>query len=267
MDGESADGTAAEGSRTGGPPSSGDDHVEHRPFASTRWTVIWRAAQEDPLGARPALAQLCERYWQPLYGIARSEGSSVGDAQDLVQEFFAQLLTERGARWLAAADPLRGRFRAFLLTAWRRFRIDQHRAATSQRHGGGQRVLSLDYAAGEAAWLRLADRGLSPEQCFERQWAQSLIDDCMQTLRIQYADRGQTALFDVLALYVTRPVSDPEYMEIAAPLQLSVGALRVALHRLRNRFAELIRARIAETVDDPAEVDAELTAMLSAWQA
>jgi RNA polymerase sigma-70 factor (ECF subfamily) len=241
------------------PPAASDGR-----FASTRWTVVLRAAQEDPLGARPALAQLCERYWLPLYGIARSEGLSPSDAQDLVQDFFALLLTDRGARLLTAADPLRGRFRAFLLTAWRRFKIDQFRTEQTLRRGGGQRILSLDYAAGEAAWQQIADRGLSPEQCYERQWAQTLIDDCLVALADQYAARDQAALFAALVPYVTRPVDDAAYTALAEPLQVSAGALRVALHRLRNRFAEQIRARIAETVDSPEDVDGELAAMLAA---
>jgi RNA polymerase sigma factor (sigma-70 family) len=229
-------------------------------FQSTRWTMILMAAREDPKGSRPALGELCQRYWQPLHALARREGCSEHEASDLVQEFFAKLID---GSLLAHADPLRGQFRAYLATAWKRFHIDQRRYQQTLKRGGGQTHLSLGNESSAPIGMALADhREDDVDAFFERQWAQTLVADTLATLRQQYVDRKQETLFDAIVPRITQAADQGVYQQLAAQLSQSEGAIRVAMHRLRERFAQLLRQRVEETVSDASEVDAEIDLLL-----
>jgi RNA polymerase sigma factor (sigma-70 family) len=232
--------------------------AEARPrsvFVTTHWSVVLKAGRQDTPQATGALEQLCRVYWYPLYAYVRRRGYSPPDAQDLTQEFFARLL-ERN--WLARADHARGRFRTFLLTAMERFLANEWDKVRALKRGGGQKLVPLQLDTGESQYTAEPADLRTPEQIFERRWALALLGEVMQRLEAEYRAQGKTDLFATL-----RPclVGDREilpYPRLSAQLGLPEGAVRVAVHRLRQRYRELLRAEIAHTVASPEEVDAEM---------
>ncbi len=229
-------------------------------FATTHWTLVWQAAQEDSRTGRPALEELIRRYWQPLYGFARRQGLPREDAEDATQEFLSRVV--RGDL-LRGADPTKGKFRTYLLVAWKRFLIDEYRRHQSLRRGGGSLQLSLDFVSGEQRWLALQSREPDPDRLFTLSWANTLLDEVRRRLKSAYAERHREAVFDALMPCLTESLTKANYEQIAATLSLSPSAVKVALHRLRQRFGETLRALVLETLDDPADIDAEITELLS----
>lgn len=223
-----------------------------------------RAAAEDPSGNRPALSELFHRYRHPLYAVARARGLKPEDASDAVQEFFCQLLD---GDLLQQAEPQRGRFRGFLLTAWRRFLVDQYRRETAVKRGGRVTVTSLDGDDLEAVWQQHPRTGEDPGQIFNRQWAESLIEAARQAVLEDYRQRGRLALAEALFPLVTTVADRERVAALATELRMTPTAIKVALHRLRMRFGETMRTRVAETVEDPQEIDAELDALLAVFPA
>ena len=211
-------------------------------FATTHWSVVVAAGGPTGPGARAALETLCRTYWYPLYAYARRRGASRHDAEDLVQGFFGVLL-ERGS--VAAADPQRGRFRAFLLTAFQRCAADEHARRAAQKRGGGAAALSLDFDEGESRFAIEPTHGLTPEREFERRFALALLARTVDLLPF-VGGKGDA-----------RP-----YAEIAAARGTSEGAIKVAVHRLRVRYRECLRAEIRETVAAEADVDDEIRHLL-----
>lgn len=234
------------------------EHPRGAAFATTRWSLVASAGSASGPEARRALEELCSTYWYPAYAYLRRRGEPLEDARDLVQSFFARLV-ERGD--LARADARRGRFRAFLLACLRNFRANERDRARAQVRGGGARALSLDELDPEARWAIEAPRRDDPERSFERAWALGLLERTVARVRGEWEARGQAALFERL-----RPVLAGEdlgpYGALASELGTSEGGLRVAVHRLRRRYAELLRAEIADTVASPADVEAELRSLL-----
>ncbi len=228
-------------------------------FATTHWTVVWKAAQEDSRHGRPALAEIVRRYWQPLYLFARRRGLSSEDAEDATQEFLSQVMS---GRMLESADPAKGKFRSFLLTAWKRFLVDEYRKKSSQRRGGDARHLSIDVNAGEQQWRQLCSKDPDPDRLFTLSWADSVLEEARQRLRREYVAKNKTELVETLLPKLTTALNAESYAQLAKQLQLSPGAIKVAIHRLRQRFGAALREVIAETVDDPRQVDAELNEML-----
>jgi len=225
-----------------------------RRFFTTRWSVVLAAGRPDSTETRLALSELCEAYWYPLFAWARRRGHSDADAKDLVQGFFSYLL-EKSA--LAVADPERGRFRSFLLTSFTNFLANEHDRASALRRGGGRRVLPLDGVDGEDDRNFEPSHGKTPEWHFYRDWAVTLLERVLDTLRAEYESRNRSELFRAL-----RPVlggrGDRTNQEIAADLGTSEGALRVALHRLRRRYREELRREIGETVERGEDVEDEI---------
>lgn len=234
------------------------------PFATTRWTMVMRAAAEDPAGSRPALSELFHRYRHPLYAVARTRGMGPEDASDAVQEFFCQLLE---GDLLRQAEPQRGRFRAFLMTAWRRFLVDQYRRETAVKRGGRATIASLNGDDLEAVWQTSGRSNEDPELIFNRQWAESLIEAARQAVLEDYGQRGRLALAETLFPLVTTVADRDRVATLAAELRMTPTAVKVALHRLRMRFGETMRMLVAETVEDPLEIDAELDALLAVFPA
>jgi RNA polymerase sigma factor (sigma-70 family) len=239
------------------------DSVFYRPpghFEPTRWTVVLAAAREGgtPAG-RAALAELCENYWYPLYAFVRRSGHARHDAEDLTQAFFARLLEKNT---ISGVGPEKGRFRSFLLAAIKHFLANEWDRSQAQKRGGGKVILSLDGAAGESRHPLEPATGLAPDLIFERQWALALLDRVLDRLAEEAAEKP--GHFAALKGFLT-DAGPGATSEAARALGLSEGAVRVAVHRLRQRYRQLLRAEIAQTVADPAEVDAEIRRLFSVF--
>ena len=231
-------------------------------FATTRWSLVLAAGADGPsAGADEALATLCETYWYPLYGFLRSRGYSVDDAQDFTQAFFARVLEKHALRH---ADPARGRFRSFLLTALKNFVANAHDHDSARKRGGGMRVLPLEIEGAEDRFQLEPPSNETPERVFDRRWALTLLDRVMSRLQTEVESRtGTTSHFDRLKTYLTGEAPQLSYAQTAADLDMSEGAVKVAVHRLRKRFRELVRDEIAHTVSSPDEIDDELRYLLA----
>ncbi len=229
-------------------------------FMPTRWSLVLAAGAESPgtraSGAQRALSLLCEAYWYPLYAFARRRGQGHAEAEDLVQGFFARVIEKRD---LGAADPERGRFRAFLLTAFKHYTANQRKAAAALKRGGGHSPLSLDLADADRRYAHEPSHEETAERVFERSWALAVLGRAMQRMERDHRERGRGALYDVLA-----PSLGGEEFDTAAAaeaLALSEGAVRVAVHRLRAAYGKALRAEIRETVAQDSEVEGELAAL------
>jgi RNA polymerase sigma-70 factor (ECF subfamily) len=228
-------------------------------FRTTRWSLIAAAGETGGPDGRQALADLCRLYWYPVYAYVRRRGHDRHVAEDLTQAFFARLLETND---LAAADPARGRFRSFLLTACQHFLANRHDHDSAQKRGGGVKPLSIDFGVGEERFAREPADPHTPEAEFERRWAVALLDQTLTDLRAEYAESGKMDLFDTLKGSLTGDTAS--YRELGVRLGLSEGAVKVAVHRLRQRYRDRLRAVIAETVNGPESVDAEIRDLFAA---
>lgn len=227
--------------------------LENPEFEETHWSVVLTASLMDTKRADEALAKLCQAYWPPLYSFVRRRGYSTHDAQDLTQDFFARLLEKRLA---ATADPKRGRFRSFLLANLKNFLANEWDRAQAQKRGGGSLILSLDAEVAEAFYARELASPVTPEVLFDRHCALVSMERAMEKLEQENA--GRAAQFTQLRKFLTSPAPTGGYDAIATELQMPAGSVAVAVHRLRARFRQLLRAEVAQTVATPAEVDDEL---------
>jgi RNA polymerase sigma-70 factor (ECF subfamily) len=222
------------------------------------------ASRNDSTRAQAALEHLCRAYWYPLYAYVRRRGFSPEDAEDLTQAFFLSLLKRRS---LANADEERGRFRSYLLGAVNYFLAGEWAKTKTQKRGGGRKILSLDLAAAERRLDLEPRHSDTPDKAFDREWARTLLDTVLDRLETEYAQENKAALFDALKQTLTGASDAQPYAVIAAQLEMSEGAIRVAVHRLRGRYRELLRAEIADTVDSPDKVNAELRHLFKAMAA
>jgi RNA polymerase sigma-70 factor (ECF subfamily) len=225
-------------------------------FQTTHWSLVVAAGQRLTPEAARAMSELCQKYWLPLYGYVRRRVADVHAAQDLTQEFFCRLL-ERNV--VAAADPARGRFRAFLLTSLKHFLATEWEKGQTQKRGGGQSAIELDFAAGESRLSLEPGHEETPERQFDRQWALTLLDQVLGRLRHEFQSAGKLNQFERLKSFLAGGRSaDDGYANVAAALGQTVDAVKVAAHRLRQRYRELLRAEIAQTVAGSDEIDAEI---------
>ena len=224
-------------------------------FPRTRWSVVLSANHAETSQSDGAFETLCRTYWYPLYVCVRRSGHNPHDAQDLTQEFFHRLLQKR---WLRTADPAKGRLRTFLITALKRFMANEWRRASAGKRGGGQPCVPMDTAFAESRYATATPDRFTAEEAFDRQWAMTLLDLTVQRLQAEYASSGKADDFDVLKGSLTAAHGAIDYPGVAARLNTSEGAARVAVHRLRKRFRELYREEIANTLEAEADVDAEL---------
>jgi RNA polymerase sigma-70 factor (ECF subfamily) len=223
-------------------------------FETTEWSLVLAAQDPSAPRAEEALADLCQRYWYPVYSYVRGQGHSADDALDLTQGFFARLLEKE---YLRQVDRDRGRFRAFLLTACRHFLSNARDHQRAQKRGGRVRTISIDATAAEDR-LRLEPRhDLTPEKEFERRWALTLIADVLADLRREMDLRGKAHTFDALRPFLVDAPAPDAYAAAARELGSNEGAVRVAVHRLRRQFRERLRDEIARTVDTNDSVDDE----------
>ncbi len=233
-------------------------------FATTHWSLVLAAAQRDSPESARALAALCEAYWYPLYAFARRRGHGPEDAQDLTQGFFAALLEKE---YLRVADNSRGKFRTFLLTAFQHYISKEYDRACAQKRGGHYRHLPLDFEAGESRYTREPAHLATPETIYQRRWAILLLDRVLTNLREEYVRTGKDVLFDRLRVFLAGEQNAMPYAQVAAELEMTEGAVKVAVHRLRRRYRELLRAEIAQTVERPEDVDEELRQLFEAVRA
>ena len=229
-------------------------------FATTRWSLV--AAARDPAApeARRALADLCVLYWYPVYAYVRRRGHDHHRAQDLTQGFFARLLEKHD---LAAADRGRGRFRSFLLAACQHYLANQHDYDTAQKRGGRAAHVSLDFGDAAGRFVRDPANAGTPERDFDRRWALELLARAVDGLQAEYAESGRAQLFDALKGCLIGG-TDVSHSDLAARLGMTVGAVKVAVHRLRQRYRDRLRAVIAETVSTPDGVDEEIRDLFAA---
>ena len=231
-------------------------------FKTTHWSVVLSAGHDSESVARQALEQLCQAYWFPLYAYVRRQGHQPDDAQDLTQEFFARFL-ERGS--FARADRERGRFRTYLLTSLKRFLQEEWRRANRQKRGGGVTFVPL---AGEDAENRYAAEPkdeLSPDLLYDRRWAEALLERVLVRLRTDYESTGRAAVYAQLQQFLWGRQVEVSYDEMGRQLGLNEGAVKVAVHRLRQRFRDLLREEVAQTVETPEQIGEELRHLLGAF--
>jgi RNA polymerase sigma-70 factor (ECF subfamily) len=203
---------------------------------------------------------LCRTYWHPLYAFVRRGGYVQHDAEDLTQEFFARLLEKH---YLRSVDRNKGRFRSFLLAAFQHFAANHRRDARAQKRGGQCAFISLDDDSAEREYLcSVAD--MSAEKLFVRQWATTLLDMVVVRLREEFVASGKETLFEELKIFLTGDKRAAGYAELAARLDTTEAALKMAVSRMRQRYGELLRAEIANTVSDPREIEDELRALFAA---
>jgi RNA polymerase sigma-70 factor (ECF subfamily) len=230
-------------------------------FVTTHWSLVLAAGKGASADAQEALANLCQTYWYPLYAYVRRQGHQPDDAQDLTQAFFARLLEKH---YLQSADPERGRFRSFLLTAFKRFLSKERDRQRAKRQGGGRKLLPLDFEAGERRYSLEPAHAVTAERIYEQRWALTLLDRVFVRLRDEFDQAGKQKDFNCLKVYLTGEAGTPSYQEAAADLEMTEGAVRVAVHRLRRRYRDLVREEIAQTVAGPEEVDEELRHLFAA---
>lgn len=227
-------------------------------FPSTHWSLVLVAAQGESRDADQALASLCQAYWHPLYAFARKRGSTPQEAEDLTQEFFLRLVRKDLLHGLTRDG---GKFRSFLLTALKRFLVNEWQHNRAQKRGGGKPVVSID----ESAELRVRDLLVdhhTPETVFEHQWALTVLERALDQLRDEYTRAGKSEVFARLQHCLPGAQERIAYAEVGAALHLNEAAARMAAHRLRRRYGELLRAEIAATVSSPEEVDEEIRHMI-----
>jgi RNA polymerase sigma-70 factor (ECF subfamily) len=233
-------------------------------FASTHWSVVLAAGQLDSPQSSQALGTLCQVYWYPLYAYARRRLGRVDEARDSTQGFFAEFLEKE---YLQAADPGRGKFRAFLLTAFKHYLAREQDRALALKRGGGRRSLSLDFRSGETRYLLEPADLATPENIYERRWALTLLEQSLTQLRQEFNSAGKQVLFERLKDSLTGDGTSAGYAKLAQDLDMTEQAVKVAVHRLRRRYREVLRGAIAQTVASPDEVDAELRDLFAAVRA
>lgn len=232
-------------------------------FHTTRWSLI---AALPPGGgdaadarAREALAHLCATYWRPLYAFARLSGRSAADAQDLTQAFLARVVESGG---LGGADPDRGRFRSYLLGAMKHFMANERERARAKKRGGDRRIVAGDVSEMES-WLSASETdgtAGAADRAFDRSWAEQITAEALDRLETEWADRGRAAAFEALRPALAGEV--PDRSGTAERLGMTDNAIGVAVHRLRQRYAALVREAVAMTVADDAEVEDEIRYLL-----
>jgi len=233
-----------------------NDPAGPRQFVTTHWSLVGAARLDEATQtrARAAMEELCRAYWYPLYAFVRSRGYSAVDAQDLTQAFFARIIETGG---FASADRERGRFRSYLLGAMKHFLANEWHRAQTQKRGGRVQFIEFDALDPEVRYAEASQQSDDPELLFDREWALQTIAGALQALRDEMTKAGKSEQFDVLKGSLTGEDESPRE-EIAVRLDMSAGAVKVAVHRLRQRYRTLLRAAIAETVRNEADLDDEM---------
>ena len=224
-------------------------------FRTTHWSVVLRAGQDTSTEAADALEKLCRTYWYPLYVYVRREGHAPHDAQDLTQDFFARLLRLKS---LEAVTPHKGKFRTFLLASLKHFLLNARDAACAAKRGGGQAVISLDALEAEQRYQLEPVNEETPEVLYDRRWTLTLLQQALAGVQCEYAAADKAQQFEVLKEFLQGPAEEGDYDRAGATLGLNPGAVAVAVHRLRQRYRDRLRAEITQTVSSPEELADEM---------
>ena len=230
-------------------------------FATTHWTAVLAAGRGSSRQADVALEELCRTYWYPLYAYVRRQGHSREDAEDLTQGFFARLLEKN---YLEGVTSDKGKFRAFLLVALKRFLANEWDRASRQKRGGGVMPLSLDWQDADTRYQINPADNLSPDKLYDRAWAVIVLERVITRLRDENGAEGKANLYEQLKPFLMIGKSEIPYAQAAAALKLTEGAVRVAVHRLRRRYRELLREEITQTLANPAQADEEMQSLFNA---
>jgi RNA polymerase sigma factor (sigma-70 family) len=233
-------------------------------FATTRWTVVLAAGGDSSPTGREALNHLCQAYWPPVYAYARRAGHGPEDARDLTQGFFRHLL-ETGA--LARANPQRGRFRSFLLGAFKHFRAHERDRARTLKRGGAAKWVSIDPATDNPDNARTPLDPRTPDRAFEERWAAALLERVLTRLRDEFTQSGRLELFDAFKGCLLGQSVEGGYTTVATKLGMTEGAAKMTVTRLRDRYRRLLRAEVAQTLANPGDVDDELRHLLAILRA
>jgi DNA-directed RNA polymerase specialized sigma24 family protein len=228
-------------------------------FASTHWSVVLTAGHDSSPDARTALEVLCRTYWYPLYAYARRCGENTEDAKDLVQGFFAYLLSRNALR---LADPAKGRFRSYLLSSLKHFWAAEDERARAQKRGGGKPVVSLDETVAEERYRFEPRDDWTPERLYEREWALTLLEQARSRLCAEYAAVSQADLYERLKQFPFGERGERSFAEASRDFGMTEAALKSAVHRMRQRYQELVRQVVAQTVAEPAELEDEVWHLL-----
>lgn len=234
--------------------------MEARQFHNTHWSVVLTAGQDGSPHAEAALETLCRNYWHPLYFFVRRQGYAAADAQDLTQEFFAHFLRKRKLRF---ADPQRGRFRSFLLASLKNFLVNEWVREHAVKRGGGTTVLSMDEELAEQLYQSEAPSATAAENLYDKRWALLLLERAIGRLTAEYSGSGKDKLFNQLKPWLLAEASGSTYRKLAEELQMTEGAAKVALHRLRKRLREAVRDEVSQTVALPTDIDEELRCLMA----
>jgi RNA polymerase sigma-70 factor (ECF subfamily) len=237
------------------------DLTGHPRFLTTHWSIVVSAAASGSPHTRESLERLCELYWRPVYAYIRRRGLTADEAADLTQQFFTTFLEKNFVR---AADPGRGRFRSFLLTAVKHFLCNEWDRARARKRGGGIVIVPLDVDKAEHEFRHEPATVVTPERLFEYRWALTVLEGALEDLRLEQERAGKAAIFACLRPYLTGGQGDEDYGQAARTLQSTPGAVRVAVHRLRRRFRAILLEHVGRTVDDPSGIDAELRYLAAA---
>ncbi len=225
-------------------------------FNTTHWTIVLACRdQDDSPAAEQALANLYQTYWYPLYAYIRRCGYSEHDAEDLVQGFYAHIHEKRA---LAKADPQRGKFRTFLLSALQNFLANENERSRAQKRGGGRELIRLDAEDAKARYQLEPVHSVTPESIFEMRWAHALLDQTLADLRADFAARGKQRLFEGLQTFLTADSGETSYQQAADNLGLPLSAVKTSVHRMRLDYRTRLREEIGRTVSCPEEIDEEL---------
>ncbi len=230
-------------------------------FATTHWSVVLAAGSPESTRYKEALETLCRTYWFPLYAFLRRLGHDRHQAEDCIQGFFTNLLEKRGLRLV---DPKYGKFRSFMLAALKHFLADQRGRELAQKRGGGWKALSLDFENAENRYALELAHSMSPEKLFERSWALAVLERTMARLKTESAAVGRQRFFDCLKVFLLGVEDSVSYRQMAAELGMTEGAVKVAVHRLRKRYRELLRHEIVQTVATADEADEEIQNLFAA---
>lgn len=223
-------------------------------FPETSWGLVL-ATRDDAGSGREAFADLCRRYWMPVYASLRRQGFAPANAEDLVQGFFLHLIEHDT---VGRADPERGRFRSFLLGALRWFLANEHERENAHKRGGHSTFVPIDRAEVESSLKLHAEGAASLDLQFDRQWARVLVMNALEALRAEYAQSGQAQLYAVLQPCLDPATAAPSYAALGERLARNEGAVKVAVHRMRGRFRAVLRREVALTVATAQEVEEEL---------
>ena len=230
-------------------------------FATTHWSVVLAAGQSDSDQREAALQKLCTAYWYPLYAYIRWRGHGPEDAQDLTQEFFLKLIEKN---WLSHVVPDGARFRSYLLTVLKGFLANAHDHARAAKRGGGKVFVPLDSEQAEDRLSHEPAGSETPETAFDRRWALAVLAEALQRLRAVATGAGKARHFELLHPFLSREPADGEYAAVGENLRLSRDAVSVAVHRLRQRYREMLRATVADTLADPGQVEDEMRHVFAA---